>query len=267
MLHNNTAGFATSLLFLVLSSPAWFTQSDQPIVEGYVYDADAKPMKKVEVRVYYHDNAYAKADTDEKGYYKVLFTKDTRHPIRVSYFPRDRSRFSDLRDLSGSTNHSISRIQHGEAGVYTVQTLIQLNNDAQEAISSARSEDKAFIRDYYRALLGNVRLESTAVPNDATGAFIQSSFNETRRLFGMHPEPLKTEKGEPIIDRPYQPPPPRPRATNSCFTIEVLQEMLSRICSGQGTSIVGLSHSEATTLRMRVDCGSVRRIPNSRDRP
>lgn len=255
---------AISLVFLVVfSSRRQQAQSEEPRVEGYVYYANAKPMKKVAVHVVYSDGRYVNTETDGSGHYSLSF-KRSNEPIRIRYLPQEEIFFPELEDLSGSTNHNISRTQQGKAGVYTASEWIDLNEQAQAVISVA-SDQK--VKDYYRTLLSGARIAEGAVTNELTASFLQSLFNDTRRRYGMDPAQLTTEKGEVITVRvPFRQ--PAQRQPSTCMTADALKEMLDRICYGNPSEITGLSGTEALELQRRLDCRSVpRRLPNLRDRP
>jgi hypothetical protein len=256
---------AMSLFFLVLfSTNRPQAQSDSPKVEGYVYDYGGKPMNKVEVRVVYFDQAFVKTETDKTGHYSLAFTKSDK-PIRVSYLTQQQIYFPELKELSGSTNHNISRTQQEQAGVYTVPVVIQLNYEAQVAISLPATDDK--LKQHYRKLLSNVRIKQGAVTDEVTSALVQSLFNETRRQYGMGTEELKSENGTPLPARIELPTIRQPAEANSCMTIETLQKMLASICNNNRPPIVGLSRADAIDLRNKLGCSGPRLPPNSRDAP
>ena len=255
-----------SLTFLVVFSfnrPQ--AQSDKVKVEGYVYDADGKPVKKVTVRVYYSVQKSESNTTDGTGYYSVSFPKNSQ-AISVSYIPESPNiYFPALEELSGSTNHNISRTPQGRSGVYTLAGAMQLNRDARSALSAGVTDEKT--KKYYRKLLSDARIEEGSVTNEATGAFLQTLFNETRHQYNLDTEQLKTESGRAVTSQGSVTLSIGPRESNSCMTVDTLQQMLDRICYETSPAIAGLSRTDAINLRRRLDCSGPRLPPNPGDRP
>ncbi len=241
-------------------------------VEGYVYSADATtPMVRVKVIVFYADGKSAQGETNEKGYYSVPFTKNNR-PIEVRYIPEQQILFPELKGLSGSTTHTISRTQESGSGNYSSRRVIELHNSAQGAMAlmvKMPANERQGLEKYYRGMLDSVRVEQRTVPDEATREFLQSTYDKTRHQYGLPPETLKNENGVPLkafLDK-RRPPGDSQFCPEygSCMTAEVLGELLSRVCREEPPSIAGLSPAAKRDLRLSLRCQPGSRGPLRND--